>query len=99
MDESFKGLPGVVSIVDDILFYGKTREEQYSNLWVVLQRALAKGISHNEDKLEVGLSEIGYFGHVLVDGDYVRIPPQSQPLKTCHRQEISQNLHHVNMPI
>ena len=30
MDECFEGLPGVVAIVDDILCYGKTREEHDS---------------------------------------------------------------------
>ena len=65
MDESFEGLPGVVSIVDDILIFGKTRDEHDQNLRSVLQRALDRGIRLNEDKLEVGLTEIGYFGHLL----------------------------------
>lgn len=68
MDECFEGLPGVVAIVDDILCYGKTREEHDSNLKAALDRALEKGIRLNADKLEVGLSEISYFGHVLSDG-------------------------------
>ncbi|MEW8487445.1 MAG: reverse transcriptase family protein, partial [Candidatus Thiodiazotropha sp.] len=42
MDECFEGLPGVVAIVDDILCYGKTREEHDSNLKAALDRALEK---------------------------------------------------------
>ena len=65
MVESFENLPGVVVIVDDILVFGKTREEHDFNLRAALQRALDKGIRLNEEKLEVGLVEISYFGHVL----------------------------------
>ena len=65
MVESFENLPGVVVIVDAILFFGKTREEHDSNLRAALQRAQDKGIRLNEEKLEVGLVEISYLGHVL----------------------------------
>lgn len=65
MDESFERLTGVVAIVDDILVYGKTREEHDNNLRAVLKRAIEKGIKMNEEKLDVGVTEIGYFGHVL----------------------------------
>ena len=65
MDESFERLTGVVSIVGDILVYGKTTEEHDNNLRAVLKRAIEKGIRINEEKLEVGATEIWYFGHVL----------------------------------
>ena len=65
MDEAFENIPGIVVIVDDILVFGKTREEHDKNLRAVLQRALDKGIRLNQEKLEVGLSEISYFGNVL----------------------------------
>ncbi|XP_053400458.1 uncharacterized protein K02A2.6-like [Mercenaria mercenaria] len=65
IDEIFEGLPGVAAIVDDILVYGKTREEHDANLRAVLQRSLEQGIRLNPDKLEVGQSQISYFGHVI----------------------------------
>ncbi|XP_053395631.1 uncharacterized protein LOC128555874 [Mercenaria mercenaria] len=65
IDEIFEGLPGVAAIVDDILVYGKTREEHDANLRAVLQRSLEQGIRLNPDKLEVGQSQIRYFGHVI----------------------------------
>ena len=65
MDESFERLTGVVAIVGDILVYGKTTEEHDNNLRAVLKRAIEKGIRINEEKLEVGATEIWYFGHVL----------------------------------
>ena len=65
MDESFERLTGVVAIVDDILVYGKTMEDHDNNLRAVLKRAIEKGIKMNEEKLEVGVTEIWCFGHVL----------------------------------
>ncbi len=65
IDECFEGLTGVVSIVDDILVFGKTREEHDNNLQAALQRSWENGVRLNEDKLEVGVSEVTYFGHVL----------------------------------
>lgn len=65
MDECFEGLEGVVTIVDDILVHGRTRAEHDKNLKAVLDRALQRGLCFNEDKLEVGVSEVQYFGHLL----------------------------------
>ena len=65
MDQCFEGLDGVVTIVDDILVFGKTREEHDQNLKAVLTRSLKKGIILNEDNIEVGMSQVQYFGHLL----------------------------------
>ena len=55
IDESYEGLEGLAAIVDDILVYGKTREEHDSNLRAVLDRSRAVGIKLNDEKLEVGV--------------------------------------------
>lgn len=65
IDECFEGLSGVVAIVDDILVFGSSRAEHDQNLRSVLARARDKGIRFNEDKLEVGVTELSYFGHVI----------------------------------
>lgn len=65
IDEIFQGLTGVIAIVDDIIVYGRTRSEHDANLRACLQRSLEKGIRINEEKMEVGVQEIGYFGHIL----------------------------------
>lgn len=81
MDECFEGIHGVVTIVDDILCYNKTREEHDCNLRAALDRALEKGIRLNKDKLEVGLSEIKYFGHVLSNGGFHPDPAKISAIK------------------
>lgn len=65
IDESFEGLSGIVAIVDDILVLGCTQEEHDNNLRAVLERSREKGVKLNEDKLEVGVSELEYFGHIV----------------------------------
>lgn len=65
MDECFEGLEGVVTIVDDILVHGRTRAEHDKNLRAVLDRAFQRGLRFNEEKLEVGVTEVQYFGHLL----------------------------------
>ena len=74
------------------LVFGKTREEHYFNLRAALQRALDKGIRLNEEKLEVGLVEIGYVGHVLsADGlrpDPMKISAIKDMLPPENRSEL-----------
>ena len=65
IDQCFEGLNGVETIVDDILVHGRTRSEHDENLRKVLQRSREKGIKFNANKLEVGLTEVHYFGNVL----------------------------------
>ena len=54
-----------VSIVDDILVYGKTSKGQDSNLRTTLQRARERGRKINCDKLAIGQTEVENFGHVI----------------------------------
>ena len=74
------------------LVFGKTREEHYFNLRAALQRALDKGIRLNEEKLEVGLVEIGYVGHVLSADGLRPDPMKIWRSRTCCLQKIGQNL-------
>ena len=93
MDGSFEGLPRVVAIVDDILVYGKTREEHNSNLKLVLQRALAKGnIDLMRISWKLGSVKLDTWSSFCLIEVYVWIPPKSQPLKTCYYQKLDQSL-------
>ncbi len=63
--QCFEGLNGVVSIVDDVIVHGQTRHEHDQNLHKVLRRMSDQGIKLNEDKLDVSVTEVKYFGHIL----------------------------------
>ena len=65
MNESYEGLEGVATLVDDILVFGKTKDEHDHRLIAVLDRSREKGIKLNKDKFEMGLTQVRYFGHLL----------------------------------
>ncbi len=65
LEECLEGLAGVVAIVDDVIVHGRTRQEHDQNLHMVLRRMAEKGVKLNDDKLEVGVSQVQYFGHTL----------------------------------
>ncbi|XP_053376863.1 uncharacterized protein K02A2.6-like [Mercenaria mercenaria] len=65
MDQCLENLPGVTTIVDDIVVYGKDHTEHNTNLHMFMQRCREMGIKLNPDKTEIGKSEIPFFGHLL----------------------------------
>ena len=69
MDETFEDIPGVTSLVDDVIVFGKTQEHHDANLQATLERATIKNLKLNPEKLTVGAQEVEYFGHIIsVDG-------------------------------
>ncbi|KAK2715001.1 hypothetical protein QYM36_009858 [Artemia franciscana] len=65
MEEAFEGLEGIRILVDDILVYGKNREEHDQRLSAVLGRAREKGIRFNSEKCEFSKDKVKYFGHII----------------------------------
>lgn len=62
IDSSYEGFNDVSTIVGDVLVYGNTREESNDNLRAVLERSRSVGIKLNNEKLEVGVAKMKYFG-------------------------------------
>ena len=67
VNEIFEGLPVVAAIVDDILIYGRKRDEHDRNLRKVLDRARDKGIRSNPDKMKIRVKQLPFFGHLVTD--------------------------------
>lgn len=65
VDETYEGLEGVACIVDDIVVFGKTKEEHDRNLQAMLSRTRERGLRLNPDKCRICVSEVSYFGHRL----------------------------------
>ena len=65
IDLTYEGLPGVAAIVDDILIYGKNKEDHDTKLDAVLRRTKERGIRLNPNKCVFRKHEVTYFGHVL----------------------------------
>lgn len=67
VDETYEGLRGVAGIVDDIVVFGKTKQELDSNLRAMLDRTRERGIWLNPFKCRICVPEVSYFGHQLTD--------------------------------
>lgn len=74
VDETYEGLEGVTAIVDDVLIYGKSKEEHDKNLRAMLQRSRERGVKLNPDKSIICATEVSYFGH-LISKDGVKPDP------------------------
>lgn len=74
VDETYEGLEGVTAIVDDVLIYGKSKEEHDRNLRAMLQRSREQGVKLNPDKSTICATEVSYFGH-LITKDGVKPDP------------------------
>ena len=55
----------VIVFIDDILVYGKTKEEHYNHLRIVLQVLRDKQLYAKLSKCEFFQGEIGFLGHVI----------------------------------
>lgn len=67
MDECLENLPGVKTIVDDIVVYGKDQTSHDKHLHMFMSRCRETGIKLNSDKTQISQSDIPFFGHLLTD--------------------------------
>lgn len=74
VDETYKGLEGVAAIVDDILVFGKTKQDHDRNLRAMLKRTRDRGVRLNPEKCRICVSEASYFGHALSHEGQARSP-------------------------
>lgn len=70
-DQTVEGLPGVHSVVDDILVYGEGDTEEQAaidhdkKLIALLNRCREKGLKLNKDKLRLRQKEVRFVGHLI----------------------------------
>lgn len=61
--KTYEGLQGVSGIVDDILVYGRSREEHDANLRDMLQSIRERGIKLNLEKSTICVQKLCFFRH------------------------------------
>ena len=70
-DQTVEGLPGVRSIIDDILIYGEgdTEEEAIADHDVkfraLMERCKERNLKLNKDKLSLKMKEVNFIGHLI----------------------------------
>lgn len=62
----FLAADATVVVMDDILIYGKDKDNHDQNLHAVMQTIRASGLKLNKEKCQFRKSEIHYFGHIIV---------------------------------
>lgn len=72
-DQAVEGIPGVKSIIDDILIYGegKTEEEAIKDhdrkFRLLMERCRERNIKLNKDKLKLKMKEVKFIGHLITN--------------------------------
>ncbi|XP_022816936.1 uncharacterized protein K02A2.6-like [Spodoptera litura] len=61
--QHLENLEGVESFIDDIIVWGRSKDEHNQRLECLLRRAKDIGIKFNREKCKFGVSEITYLGH------------------------------------
>ena len=64
--EALCGLPGCISIHDNILIYGQTPEEHETNISACLARIKAKGLTLCHSKCTFGTTFVSWFGYIFI---------------------------------
>lgn len=88
MDEILEGLPGVVSIADDVCVHGKDDAEHDRNLIGLMDRATEKGLVFNKSKCSIKQSSISFYGNVYTsDG----VKPDPIKIRDVQNMAVPQN--------
>lgn len=75
MNRILEGLDSVVCLMDDILVFGKDRNEHNSRLRDVLQRLEKANVTLNLSKCEFEKTTVRFLGHII-DGQGIRADPE-----------------------
>lgn len=86
------GLKGVRNIADDIIVYGKTRDEHDTNLEKCLRRLNDKGLKLNKPKCMFLTKTLNFFGQVFSDSGMCPDPKRVSDLREA---PIPKNVHEV----
>lgn len=86
--EILTGLPGCKNISDDIIVFGKGKEEHDKNLRGVLQRLKENNLRLNKDKCEFSKTEIKFYGHIFSSSGLL---PDPVKVEAIHKARPPQN--------
>ena len=76
-----EGLPGVLSLVDDILIFGQDQQEHDERLWSALRRLQEANVTLNSAKCAFGVREVKFLGHVIDSHGIKSDPDKTKAIK------------------
>ena len=80
----FNGLAGVLSMVDDIVVFGRDAQEPQEWLLKVMDRLLECGLTLSEEKCEFGPSSVKIFGYIF-SAEGITADPEKVRAIVCAR--------------
>ena len=88
MEKILRGLQGVLCHMDDVLIFGRTKEEHDTRLESALRHIEAAGVTLNRTKCQFGKSEIKFLGHLISENGIQQDPDKiaaiaKMPRPTC----------------
>ena len=65
MSQILEGIDGHITLIDDMLIYGKTQMEHNTRLRAVMKKLNDAGVILNPEKCEFSKNEVKFAGHIL----------------------------------
>ena len=65
MSKILSGLEGIVCQMDDVLIFGRTKEEHDTRLMMALEKICSAGVTLNKEKCLLGQDSLKILGHVV----------------------------------
>jgi hypothetical protein len=93
MEILFKGLPGTKVALDDVLVYGRTKEECYERQSAVLTRIRESGMTLNKKKCKFLVQEINFFGMTINKNGISANEKALQSLMDCEAPTTVKEVH------
>ena len=81
------GIPGVMSIHDNILVWGKTPEEHEANLEACLERLKERRLTVRKAKCNFGCTAVSWFGWIFSEEGMAADPRKVEAIKTAGRPQ------------
>lgn len=85
MEHVFEGIEGVAVIMDDLLIWGKDKQQHTNHLKKALERAREFNIKLNRKKAKVEVTEVKYIGHILTTSGIKPCPERIQAINDMQR--------------
>lgn len=87
IERVLRGLKGVKVFIDDILVYGKSKEEHDQRVKAVLSRLHEFGLTINEEKCEYGKTTVKFMGHTLSEQGILPTNDKVSAIQTFRRPQ------------
>ena len=84
----FYNLDGVICIADDILIFGKTKEEHDANIVQFISTCKRAGIKLNRDKMQIEEYKITFMGHQVIRNGVKMDPEKVEAIQNTNQPTV-----------